>query len=173
MSVEPASGCVTYDLRVRLDITATLDIPIAEVGGLVIDGLFALDDQGLLFPGITIPDGPERLVNASVHVEGYSRPSVVPPVNKAFEKLMGRRRVVQPPKESDLLEAVDNAVILLVAMQRQQRMFVAQMSSVAAAVRAEEGDAGHSVKTAGRAKTLLAAVGRLVECFDTEIRPVM
>src|SRR5450759_4114140 len=99
-------GTRQYDLHVSLTITSDLDVSPLYIGSMLLDGIFAIDDAGLLFPGVTWPPPQERLVDVTVGVEAIARPSDLPTTNAAYQRLMGRARK-RPQK---LLHDIDDDI---------------------------------------------------------------
>ena len=57
-----------------------------EISTLFVDALFALDEQGVLFPGATVPE--DRLRMAGMEPIGYQRSRRSPPLSGTYRSLL-------------------------------------------------------------------------------------
>jgi len=67
----PASQHFFFEME--LAVSSALGLSSGELAMLLSDGLSALDDRGLLFPGITTPDRGDRLLGVKIGAIGYER----------------------------------------------------------------------------------------------------
>lgn len=92
-----------------------LSLSPGEISSLFVDGLFALDEQGLLFPGVTVPE--YRLHIAGMEPIGYERTGPLEDARNSMvaspNDLPKDRRVL-----SRRLEAADNSLDAAILRQR-------------------------------------------------------
>jgi|SRR3984885_15155498 hypothetical protein len=60
-----------YIFDLTVGINSALTFSAGKISTLFVDALFALDEQGLLFPGVTVPE--DRLRMAGMELIGYQR----------------------------------------------------------------------------------------------------
>ena len=97
----PSGLRFAYELEI--EITPALSLSAGELDNLILDGLFALDEQGILFPGVNTPSAGLRLIEAGIGAVGYARTGNAAPADEAYRRLMQRKGRVT--KTSRQLEA--------------------------------------------------------------------
>ncbi len=80
----PDTHLYTFDLTVG--INSVLTFSAGEISTLFVDALFALDEQGVLFPGATVPE--DRLRMAGMEPIGYQRSRRSPPLSGTYRSLL-------------------------------------------------------------------------------------
>ena len=91
MKREKYPGTNEYIFELMLGINSALGFSSGELSTLVVNALFALEDQGLLFPGVTEPEDCLRM--ASMQPVGYRRSALEAPAARAGRRLpTGRKR---------------------------------------------------------------------------------
>ena len=88
MKSEQLPGTHQFVFELTLGINSALTLSSGELSTLVLDGLFALEEQDMLFPGITEPR--DRLRMARMNAIGYERSGLSTPRGAAYELLMSR-----------------------------------------------------------------------------------
>ena len=86
MKREQFPGTHQYVFELRLGINSALTFSAGEISTLVLDGLFALEEQGMLFPGVTEPE--DRLRIAGMDAIGYQRSRRASPIGDAYNRAM-------------------------------------------------------------------------------------
>jgi hypothetical protein len=90
------SGSLQFLFELELEISSALGFSAGELCELVSDGLFALDNEGRLFPGITAPNAENRLKRVTMGATGYGQSSRYHPVHSRCRQSMQGRDV--PPR---------------------------------------------------------------------------
>jgi hypothetical protein len=117
-----------YAFELTLEINRALTFSPGEVTTLVLDALFALDKQGVLFPGVTSPE--KRLRAASMEAVGYERSDDDAPADGAYRKLMSGSET--PSKgEHGFTGRLWEAADAMIAAMLHQHMLVAKMHGLA------------------------------------------
>src|SRR5262249_26035546 len=76
-----------YAFELEMEINSILTFSAGELGALVGDGLFAMDDLGILFPGVKSPDVGDRLTSIRIGAVGYGR-GFAAPTGDAYRRLI-------------------------------------------------------------------------------------
>jgi hypothetical protein len=164
---EKYPGTNEFIFELTLGINSVLGLSPGELSTLVVDGLFALEDQGLLFPGVTEPEDCLRM--AGMQPIGYQRSERVPAADGAYRQLIANRR---PPtgRKRELKDTLDEAVDALGAAMLRVRMLAAKMTSISDKCF----DAG-ALKDADRASAaaLLAAAEAITAAVESSTKPVL
>jgi len=154
-----------YTFELSLEINRALLFSSGEVTNLVLDALFALDKQGLLFPGVTTPE--KRLLSAGMEATGYERSAA--PAGGVSTRLMNASETRSKGKHAfkdGLWEAVsrlDTAVL-------HQRMLMAKLHGLA-----DKYPSSAFVSEADQAlaKGLIAATEAIAAAVEASAKPVL
>ena len=161
MKREKYPGTNEYIFELMLGINSALRFSSGELSTLVVNALFALEEQGQLFPGITEPEDCLRM--ASMQPVGYRRSALDAPAARTGRRLpTGRKR--------ELKNRLDDVVEMLDAAVMRQRMLMAKMSSLSDKC----SDPGE-LKDADRAsaEALLAAAEAITVAVEASAKPVL
>ena len=161
MKREKYPGTNEYIFELMLGINSALSFSSGELSTLVVNALFALEDQGLLFPGVTEPEDCLRM--ASMQPVGYRRSALDAPAARAGRRLpTGRKR--------ELKNRLDDVAEMLGAAALRQRMLMAKMSSLSDKC-SDPGD----LKDADRASAdaLLTAAEAIIAAVEASAKPVL
>jgi hypothetical protein len=159
------SDSLQFLFELELEISSALGFSAGELCELVIDGLFALDKKGSLFPGITTPSSENRLKRVTMGATGYGQSSRYHPVHNRYRRSMHRARRVT--KTVDRLE--DAACILMMNLM-PQRMLIAKLLGLTGALR-QPSTATDADQT--RAEALLSAAEAVIEAVETSVIPCL
>jgi hypothetical protein len=158
-------GTYQYAFEVRLGINSALTLSAGELSTLVLDGLFAMDEQGTLFPGVTEPE--DRLRMASMDAIAYERLGRSVPYGDAYDRLIKTiGRAARGKRE--LKERLDDALAKLGATMLRQRILMAQMRGLSD--RCMYTDALTDAERT-RAATLIAATETITAAVDASVIP--
>jgi hypothetical protein len=117
-----------YIFELTLEINRALTLSPGEVTTLVLDALFALDKQGSLFPGVTIPE--KRLRTAGMEAIGYERSDDDAPADRVYKNLLSGSET--PSKgEHGFAGRLWEAADAMIAAMLHQHMLVAKMHGLA------------------------------------------
>jgi len=158
---EQYPGTNEYIFELMLGINSALSFSSGELSTLVVNALFALEDQGLLFPGVTEPEDCLRM--ASMQPVGYRRSALEAPAARAGRRLpTGRKR--------ELKNRLDDVAEMLGAAALRQRMLMAKMSSLSDKC----SDPGE-LKDAdlASAEALLTAAEAIIAAVEASAKPVL
>ena len=157
----------TNAFEMRLGINSALTFSSGELSTFVLDGLFALDEQGTLFPGVTEPE--DRLRMASMDAIAYERLGRSVPYGDTYDRLIKSiGRAARGKRE--LKEKLDEAVVKLGAMMLRQRILMAQMQGLSD--RCMYTDALTDAERA-RAGTLIAATEAITAAVEASVNPIV
>jgi hypothetical protein len=120
-------GTREYVFELRLGINSVLTLSAGELSTLVLDGLFTLEEQDLLFPGVTQPE--DRLRRASMEPSGYGRSAHAAPISGKYARWMASLRPATG-RRRELKYRLDDAVEALSSAMVRQRMLMAKMTSL-------------------------------------------
>jgi hypothetical protein len=151
--------------ELELEISSALGFSVGELCELVVDGLFALDKEGRLFPGITTPSSENRLKSVTMGATGYAQSSRYHPVHSRYRQSKHRARRVT--KTVDRLE--DAACILMMNLI-PQRMLIAKLLGLTNEFR-KPSAATDADQT--RAEALLSAAEAVIEAVETSVMPCL
>ena len=167
-SLSPDTRRFSFELTV--EITSSLSISAGELSELLLDGIFALDEEGILFPGVTIPANGYRLIDGSIRLAGYARPGGLADPDAAYHALMagkGRRPSTATQKIGDRLR---KAAAELHAAVLRQRMLIARL-------RALGGEVGGADPVADMdpivAEALITAAGSVTGAVEEALTQVL
>jgi hypothetical protein len=160
-------GTYQYAFEMRLGINSALTLSAGELSALVLDSLFALDEQGTLFPGVTEPE--DRLRMASMDAIAYERLGRSVPYGDAYDRLIKSiGRAARGKRE--LKDKLDEAVAKLGATMLRQRILMAQMRGLSD--RCMYTDALTEAERT-RAATLIAATEAITAAVDASAKLVL
>ena len=101
-----------YCFEMEMEVSSALTFSAGELCVLVTDGLFALDDMGILFPGVQKPDVGDRLISIRMGATGYMR-GLAAPTEDAYRRLMFGPKPPRTSKANRVLrERLDRASCL-------------------------------------------------------------
>jgi hypothetical protein len=167
MEREKYPGTHEYIFELKLGINSVLGLSAGELSNLVLDGLFALEDQGLLFPGVTEPEDCLRM--AGMEPLGYRRSASEGLGDGAYRQLLASLR---PPtgRKRELKDRLDEACETLGAAILRQRMLMAKMHGLS-----DKTFNPGALKDADRAgaEALLAAAEAITAVVETSAKPVL
>jgi hypothetical protein len=155
--------------ELELEISSALSMSAGEMGVLIGDGLFALDDQELLFPGVSTPAAEVRLLSVALGAIGYKTWGRAAPISKAYRQLIDRAERTTKGNRN-LGERLDYALGTIGAAQLNQRMLMAKLLGLRDKCRHPV-----SVTDADRtiAEALLAAAEAIAAAVEAATKPVM
>jgi hypothetical protein len=151
--------------ELELEISSALGFSAGELCELVVDGLFTLDNEGRLFPGITTPNTENRLKRVTMGATGYGQSDRYHPVHSTYRQSMHRGRRVT--KTVDRLE--DAACILMMNLI-PQRMLIAKLLGLTGVFR-RPSSATDADQT--RAEALLSAAEAVIEAVEASVKPCL
>lgn len=125
----PATNRFAYELE--LEISSALTFSAGELGALALDGLFSLDGEGRLFPGITSPDAGNRLIGVQIGAIGYERRGTAAPIGDRYRRLVLKPRGRITKATRDLGDRLEQAVDTVSEGLIHQRMLIAKLSGLA------------------------------------------
>ena len=128
MSSHPYPTTLHFLYELDVEITSMLSISSGELGMMLADGLFALDGEGLLFPGATIPE--TRLHRATIGAIGYSRYDRSPPLGAAYRHLLNREPAAGDPDRA-LFDLTEGALATIGAASMKQRTLMSRLLAIA------------------------------------------
>jgi hypothetical protein len=154
-----------YVFELTLGINSVLTFSAGDISTLFVDGLFALDEKGLLFPGVTVPE--DRLRIAGMQPIGYERSARGEPLGSAYRNLMMEKL---PKWRLQLRERLDETVGAMDYAVLRQRMLMAKLSGLTdrclhAPILSDE-----DRKTA---EALLAAAEAIIASVGAATKPVL
>jgi hypothetical protein len=164
---EQFPGTNLYVFELTLGINSALMFSAGALSTLVLDGLFALEEQDLLFPGVTEPE--DRLRIASMDAIGYERSGRSSPIGDADRRLLADPRDL-PKGQRDLKGRLDEALAKMEAVILRQHMLVAKMVGL--------GDgslhpAGSSAGEQAKVEELIAAAEAIAAAVEVATKPVL
>jgi hypothetical protein len=160
----------SYCFEVEMEVNSALTFSAGELCALVTDGLFALDDMGLLFPGVQNPDVGDRLTSIRMGATGYMR-GLAAPTEDAYRRLMFGPKLPRTSKANRVLrERLEDARTDLSELMIYARVLMAKLLGMA-----DKCDYLQAITDADRtiAEELLAAVKAITTTAETSIKPVL
>ena len=141
---------------------------IGELGELVLDGLFALDGENALFPGVTSPSVGNRIVGASIGPVSFSRTSHRPQADAAYRRLMGAPKREFGEESQEVSARLGDAAVAITKALLLQRMLAAKIGALAEKFREPDlvTDADKTL-----AEALLGAAEEINELVQKSVRP--
>jgi hypothetical protein len=159
-----------FSFSVRIDINPHFGFTYAELMELLSDGLFAMDEAGLLFPGVSIPGDGQRLFGVRVGPLDQLASLRPPKADVSYEALLKRRRV-SAADETLGSELYDAAMAIGIGLLRQ-RMLKARMMALN-----ETATTGSRTQPLAAmrddSKVALAAARRLIEVTQEVLDPIL
>lgn len=154
--------------EIEVGVSSALALSSGELAMLISDGLSALDDRGLLFPGVTTPDRGNRLLGVKIGAIGYQRFGRTGPADEAYRRLFmgrGRRR-----SHRSLGERLDSRIVELSAGLINQRMLIARLTGLSDKCRHPTA-LSDADRTIGEA--LLTASDTIIQTVEDQLKPVL
>jgi hypothetical protein len=109
-------------------IDSAITLSSGEVGAFLVDGLFALDREGVLFPGLGKPE--HRLLEVMVGAIGYHRWGRTVPIGDAYRHLITEREGRAARGKRSLKERLDDAYDVISAGLLTQRTLMARLKGL-------------------------------------------
>jgi hypothetical protein len=159
-----------FSFSVGIDINPHYGFTYAELMELLSDGLFAMDEAGLLFPGVSIPGEGERLFGVSVGPLDQLVSRRPPKADDSYEALLRRRRVSAADETlgSELYEA---AMAVGVGLLRQRMLKARMMALIEAASTGSKTQPLATMREDSRAA--LTAARRLITVTQEVLDPIL
>jgi hypothetical protein len=127
-SLSPDTRRFSFELTV--EITSSLAISAGELSELMADGLLALDEEGILFPGVSIPANGYRLLDVGIRHTGYARPGNLVEPNAAYRAMMAGNAHRPGKAGQQMGERLRNAAAEVHAGILRQRMLIARLRAL-------------------------------------------
>jgi hypothetical protein len=155
-----------YVFEMTVGIHSALAFSPGEISTLFVDRLFALDEEGKLFPGVTAPE--DRLRLAGMEPIGYERSRQRGP-GDAYTTALA---ILDHPSKSkrELGERLDTAIETIDAAILRQRMLNAKLGGLRAKCHHPAALAGGDRKTAD---ALLSAAEAIIAAVEAATKPVL
>jgi hypothetical protein len=154
-----------YVFELMVDIDSAVGLSAGELAALVVEGLFALDQQGVLFPGLTTPE--HRLITVCLCAIAYSSWGRAAPVDKAYRRIIKS----QPIRDKrDFEYELESAFDGLSAVILRQRMLMAIIRGLANKCRHPT---AFAEADGTRAFALIAAAEAIIAAVETSAKPVL
>jgi hypothetical protein len=162
--------CRQYEFKVELGLNPRYALSAGEMAEFLADGLLAVDEAGLLFPGVSIPGHGERLWRVSVEALGFARTATATESDRSIRLLAARapRNKSDQRRWDSLTEA---GAELGVAILRQ-RMLEARLGALEEEF-APSAAEPQSPEARAALQAALAAVQRLVALTDEVLDPIL
>jgi hypothetical protein len=159
------SDNLQFLFELELEISSALGFSAGELSELVIDGLFALDREGRLFPGITTPNSENRLKRVTMGATGYGQSDRYHPLHSSYRQSMHRAR-----RATKTVDRLENAACILMMNLIPQRMLIAKLPGLTGEFR-KPSAATDADQT--RAEALLSAAEAVIEAVETSVKPYL
>ena len=158
-------GTHHYIFDLTIGINSALTFSAGEISTLFVDALFALDKQGLLFPGATVPE--DRLRLAGMEPIGYERSRRSEPIGETYLSL--------PPQELPkwrlkLRDRMDEAIGAIDVATARQRTLMAKLVGLRDRCHHPSGLSAEDRKTA---EAVLAAAEAIIKAVEEATKPVL
>ena len=127
MPTAPYPTSVRFLYELEVEINSMLSISSGELALLLTDGLFALDEEGLLFPGATIPE--TRLQKATIGAIGYGRWDRSPPLSAVYRSLLDREPAETDP-DRPLFVLAESALAALGGCAMRQKTLMGRLLAI-------------------------------------------
>lgn len=160
-----------FKLDLEVEITSALSFSVGELGALIVDGLLYLEDEGLLFPGVTSPAAGDRLIGASIYAAGYARSHDVDGWETTYRRLLAGKGGSRSSKGHKLVHVrLDETISVLAACFAEQRMLLAKLSASSERFKVPPTvtDADHAT-----AEALMAAADAVLKTHEEAVKPVL
>ena len=156
-----------FVFELTLGIDSSLSYSGGELATLILDGIFALDDRGLLFPGVTEPV--DRLQLASCGATGFERTDRSGPIDRAYEQLIAPRRRVSDA-QLEFQQRLDAALTETTASMLRQNSLLAKIRGLS-----DRGFFGGRIKEEDRrsAEALVGAAEAITATVNEALKPVL
>ena len=167
MSKFPATRRFAFELE--LEVSSVLGFSIGELGALALDGLFVLDGEGRLFPGVTTPDAGNRLAAGKIGAIGYTRHANTPSEDRYTQLVLQRKG--RPTKSiRNLDDRLTQAIEVVSEGVFHQHMLLAKLKGLAdkCGYRGAITDADRTI-----AETFITAAETVSKVVETSVRPVL
>ena len=159
----PDTHLYTFDLTVG--INSVLTFSAGEISTLFVDALFALDEQGVLFPGATVPE--DRLRMAGMEPIGYQRSRRSPPLRGTYRSLLPEEL---PKWRLKLINRMDEVVGAIDAATARQRTLMAKLDGLRERCLHPSGLSAEDRKTAD---AVLAAAEAIIKAVEEATKPIL
>jgi hypothetical protein len=127
------------------------------MGELLRDGLFALDAEGLLLPGVAAPEKERNLCNVYLRAWDSAAGMEPPEPDSVYQEVRGKRRV--PLADIDRMDDLTSIAVALGVAMLRQRMLIARLNALAEELAVGEPPVE---KTRKEAKAAKSAADRLI-----------
>ena len=158
-----------YSFEVDMEIDNSLGLTPGELSAFLLDALFDLDHQGLLFPGITEPKAGARVLSGSVAPTGYRR-GVNQGTYTAAHRNPGMTPEARSSDETALYDELEAVWFPLEDLFKEQRMFQAKLLGLLDQLRSADPLSDADRQRAGR---LLKASQNLIRRHGKSIKPLL
>ena len=160
-----------YRLELEIGVTSMIALSSGEMCDLIALGLFALDREGRLLPGVTLPNNVFGLVSTRITPVGYERQ-----ISLREAESVSRRRAAQSARnrltetDAKLIDDLEVARDNLTDCFREQRMLQARIAGLFEKLGtvADIADDDRAY-----AASLLAAVDGVLQKHESVTRPVL
>jgi len=115
-----------FTFELEIEINPMLGLPDGEMASLILDGIFELDDRGVLFPGVTVPHAGERLFAVSLKSIGSTRSAVPKPTFRPVAAASSE----MTSDDAKMLSDLENTEHGLSDVMAQQRMLRAKLMAL-------------------------------------------
>lgn len=119
-----------FSFELTVEITDTLCLTAGDMSELLLDGLLALDEEGILFPGVTVPGNGDRLLDVGIKLVGYARPAGLGNGNDAYRALMAAPSRKADKESLEIGERLRGAAAQMHASVLRQRMLIARLRAL-------------------------------------------
>jgi hypothetical protein len=111
-----------------IGIDSAITLSSGEVGGFLVDGLFVLDREGVLFPGLVRPE--HRLLEVMIGAIGYHRFGRTVPIGDAYRRLITEKEGRAARGKRSLKERLDDASAVIHAGLLTQQILMARLKGL-------------------------------------------
>jgi hypothetical protein len=158
-----------YCFEMEMEVNSVLTFSAGELCALVGDGLFALDDLGILFPGVKNPDVGDRLTRIRIGATGYMR-GLAAPTGDAYRRLMFGPKPRASKTNRALKQRLEEASTDLGEAMIYARVLMAKLIGLTDKCSYPQAitDADQTI-----AEELLATVEALTAATETSVKPAL
>lgn len=159
-----------FKFELTVQATKVLPLSAGELAVFILDGLFALDDEDMLFAAVAADSSGARIAHAGIEVIGYTRPAELPGANPAYHELMARKGRRRGGGDKELAARLRAAAAALHARLPQQRLLIAELRSHGDLIAKSDLSLEHS---AVRVAALLDAAETATAAIKAAITPII